>query len=74
MKNTYNTTNAAIANFLFNTEKDPTDPTKPFPISEILSISFEPNDHNPTGEYALVKYKDLDGKTHRVMVYDLDPD
>jgi len=72
MKNTYNTTNAAIASFLFNTERDPDDHTKPFPISEILSISFEPNEHNPTGEAAIVKYVDLNGKTCRVIVDDLE--
>ena len=62
-----NTNAAAIQNFLFNIEKDPTDSTKPFPIKEIVSI-----DLIPMCTKAHVEYLDTSNNIQTVNVYDFE--
>lgn len=56
--------NNKIHNYLFNIEKDPTDLSKPFPISKIDKIV----DHNGIGTSWLVYYKDLNDKDQSILV------
>jgi hypothetical protein len=53
-----------IQNFLFNVEKDPTDSSKPFPISKINRIV----DHDGIGTTWLVYYTDLNDKDQSILV------
>ncbi len=56
--------NEKIHNYLFNIEKDPTDSSKPFPISKIDKIV----DHNGIGTTWLVYYTDLNDKDQSILV------
>jgi len=51
-----------ISNYLFNVYTDPTDPTKPFPIKEIVKIGFK-------GRCAHVHYLDLNNRPQVVRVF-----
>jgi hypothetical protein len=62
-----NTNEAAIQNFLFNIEKDPTDSTKPFPIKEIVSI-----DLIPVCSKAHVEYLDTSNNKQSVTVFEFE--
>ena len=53
-----------IQNFLFNVEKDPTDSSKPFPISKINRIV----DHDGIGTTWLVYYTDLNNQDQSILV------
>jgi hypothetical protein len=56
--------NEKIHNYLFNIEKDPTDSSKPFPISKIDKIV----DYNGIGTTWLVYYTDLNDKDQSILV------